>query len=389
MEEHNNKSGRNIYGNSKSGRELANKKNPLDIIIVYSVFFLLVGTLIWGVIDEDKDYLISERRSAMRLSDIDVNGVINGKLMSDFEKYLLDQFPKRSSHRALKAYMVYDVFKQKDNNGIVLYNGYLAKLDYPYNPDSVEYAAKRFSYIYDKYIDKDNANVYYSIIPDKNYYISDKTGYPSIDYRLLENDMKRYMDYAEYIDITDELELDDYYKTDSHWRQECIFDVASKLADGMGVVCGKEFVKKKLDAPFYGVYYGQSALSTPPDIVYYMDSPMLNNCSVYDYEGNSYIDVYDMEKAEGRDAYEMFLSGAKALISIDTKGAASDNRLVVFRDSFGSSLIPYLIGSYERITLVDIRYISPHVIGRYVDFSNSDILFLYSTAVLNNSNTIK
>jgi hypothetical protein len=81
----------------------------------------------------------------------------------------------------------------------------------------------------------------------------------------------------------------------------------------------------------------------------------------------------------------MYLSGSISLLSIDNPNATTDKELIVFRDSFGSSIAPLLASGYSKVTLVDIRYISSFVIGNFVDFGNADILFLYSTLVLNNS----
>ena len=79
----------------------------------------------------------------------------------------------------------------------------------------------------------------------------------------------------------------------------------------------------------------------------------------------------------------MFLSGSKALITIENPGCDNDRELVLFRDSFGSSIAPLLAQAYHKVTLVDIRYIRPDVLDRFVDFDGVDVLFLYSTQVLN------
>ena len=73
---------------------------------------------------------------------------------------------------------------------------------------------------------------------------------------------------------------------------------------------------------------------------------------------------------------------------IRTSSAASGT-LLMFRDSFGSSLVPLLAEGYARITLVDIRYVAPERLGMWLTFDNQDVLFLYSTPVLNNSETLK
>ena len=85
----------------------------------------------------------------------------------------------------------------------------------------------------------------------------------------------------------------------------------------------------------------------------------------------------------------MFLSGARSLLTIENPNAKTDKELIVFRDSFGSSMVPLLVQDYKTVTLVDIRYMNPAMLGRFVDFHGQDVLFLYSTLVLNNSSTIK
>ena len=99
--------------------------------------------------------------------------------------------------------------------------------------------------------------------------------------------------------------------------------------------------------------------------------------------------MYNMDKLESRDLYDVYLSGATPLLTIDNPNAETDRELIVFRDSFGSSLTPLLLKSYKTVTLVDIRYLASDYLGQFVDFHGQDVLFLYSTLVLNNSGTLK
>ena len=92
---------------------------------------------------------------------------------------------------------------------------------------------------------------------------------------------------------------------------------------------------------------------------------------------------------EEADPYEVYVGGPVSLITIENPNANTQEELIVFRDSFGSSIAPLLAQGYKKITLVDIRYIQPMVLGNYIDFTNKDVLFLYSTLVLNNSETLK
>ena len=74
---------------------------------------------------------------------------------------------------------------------------------------------------------------------------------------------------------------------------------------------------------------------------------------------------------------------------VENPNAGTDRELVIFRDSFASSIVPLLLEDYAAVTLVDIRYIQADMLSRFPINWEGDVLFLYSTLVLNNSSTIK
>jgi hypothetical protein len=186
------------------------------------------------------------------------------------------------------------------------------------------------------------------------------------------------------VDIYDLLSLQDYYRTDSHWSQDRIVDVAERLGEALGVAdrLSGEYVQNKLEG-FRGVYYLQSRLDPAPDTLIYLTSDVMDQCTVYDYETQKTTTVYNPELFESEDGYNVFLGGTRALLRIDNPSARSDDELVIFRDSFGSSLIPLLAEGYRSIYVVDIRYVVPDILGEMIDFENKDVLYLYSALILN------
>lgn len=360
-----------------------------NIVVLASAAIFLGGFMLWGILQPDKEQSISERRPLAQLPECSWESLLSGAFMEDFGRYSLDQFPLREQFRRIKAVTVLDILRQKDNNGIYISGGFASKLEYPMDTDSMDYAASRLRFVYDRYMAGGNMRVFFSIIPDKNFFMASENGYPALDYEAFAAGMKDRLDFAEYIDIYSQLELSGYYRTDSHWRQEKIVGAAERLAAGMGAVLSGEYELHDADLPFYGVYYGQSALPMPPDRLCYLSNDILNNCKVFDYETDSWTCLYDLERAAGRDPYEMFLSGPKSLMAIENPNADCEKELILFRDSFGSSIAPLLAQGYSKVTLVDIRYISPGLLDRYISFDNQDVLFLYSVPVLNHSETFK
>ena len=159
-----------------------------------------------------------------------------------------------------------------------------------------------------------------------------------------------------YIDIFSELNIDSYYKTDSHWRQEKILPIAKKLAGEMGISLNAEYSKTTFDNEFYGVYFGQYAMPIDSEAMYYLKNDITDNAVVFDYQNQKNIEVYKRTKGVLRDSYETFLGGPLSLVTIENENATTDKELIMFRDSFGSSLAPLFIEGYKKITLIDIRY---------------------------------
>lgn len=337
------------------------------------------------------DTSLSERRPLKQFPELSVETILDGKFMSEFESYTLDQFPGRDIFRKLKSLVHYNVMQQKDNNGIYIADGYAAKLDYPVNKDALGHALSRLNYVYETHLKDTGSKVYSAVIPDKGYYLAEPNGYPAMDYAALMQTVEKELPFATHIDITDCLTAEDYYFTDTHWRQEKLLPVAQKLSGAMGLTAPKaeDFTTVKTDVPFYGVYYGQAALPMEAEDLYYLESDLLKDCQVYNYETGKYAPVYDLDKINGNDPYDVFLSGPQTLLRIENPHASSNKELIIFRDSFGSSLTPLLVQDYKTVTLVDIRYMDSRMLGKFLEFNGQDVLMLYSTLVLNSGTTLK
>ena len=360
------------------------ERNIIGMIAVAGLWLVLA---IFAWLQPAKAHSTAERRPLAQFPEVSNEQLLNGQFMSDFESYTLDQFPMRDGFRSLKARFHYNILCQKDNNGIYLAEGHAAKLEYPLNESSVNHALSVFQKIQEKYLQ--HSRVFAAVVPDKGYYLAEKYGYPAMDYASLFEKMETGMPYAEFVNLTGTLQLDDYYHTDTHWRQEALIPTATKLCDIMQIAAPTDYTKKAANVPFYGVYHGQAALPLAPDTLYTLESELLNGCRVLNYETGKYGTVYDTSKLTSDDLYEVFLSGSVSLLTIESPNANTDKELILFRDSFGSSIAPLLVQGYKTVTLVDIRYISSAMLDRFIDFHGQDVLFLYSTLVLNNSNQLQ
>ncbi len=368
---------------NKKNSSIQNRIQILCIALVWGILALLCWVL------PKKDISESERRKLAQFPDITWASILNASYMEDFEEAGVDQFPMREGFRGLRAMTDRYALGKQDVHGIYMEDGYLTEMLYPLNESSVQNGGEKCQNIYDMYLADTKTDVYLAVIPDKGYYLSRESGHPALDYDKLNAIMQEAFPEAEWIDLTDTLFIEDYYATDSHWRQEQLTEPANRILEAMGSQSLEGLEQKLALEAFYGVYAGQSALPVKGEPVYYLTNDVLEQCQVYHVENGKTLGIYDEEKLSGRDPYEFFLSGNTAIGIIENPNSTSEKELVVFRDSFGSSMVPLFVQSYSKVTVIDTRYVNPELIGDYVEFENQDVLFLYSTMLLNQSETMR
>ncbi len=227
----------------------------------------------------------------------------------------------------------------------------------------------------------DTMKKFYSIVPEKSYFVENDI-YPKENYDSMLSILKEEVKGMEYINLFDTLNISDYYKTDLHWKQEKLFPVVNKLGKAMGFKINTKNFKENIVEDYYGVYKAYGIEAKPETLTY------LTN----DYTQNALVTVYEVAEQNGvyfTDAfntdvwYNVFLSGPNPLVTIENPAVTNGKELIIFGDSFSSSLTPLLLEAYEKITLIDLRFVATQYLGEVVDFTNQDILFLYNAQIVN------
>ena len=354
-----------------------NTKNKVVVIlfgfIIYGFFFL-------NIVTPDKKSSVSERRKLEQFPKVSLKAIINGEFFKKFDNYSMDQFYQREKFRRLKIKT--DMLVLGNYNNMQIDKDYIYEALYPLNENSVNNLVNKINNIIDSYLDDTN-KVYYSLIPDKGYYINNSL---KLDYTKLVSLYKSVK--GNYIDLFNILSLDDYYKSDTHWKEENLLKVGKELASKMDFTIDDNISFKDV-VGFNGVYGSRLVLDKDLDKIVVAESAFINNAVVYDLTSNKKIDVYNYDKINSLDKYDIYLNGASGLLKIDNLLENNGKRLIIFRDSYTSSLAPLLISGYKEIILVDTRYISPKILNNYINFKDADILFLYGTIMANNSYTIR
>lgn len=343
--------------------------------ISYILFFSILHITI-----PDKEISNQERRKLANYPKLE----LTNDYITKIDKYLLDHFPYREKFRSIKAKFNYNILNKLDNNDIYLKDNYIFKSNYPTNKKSINNFIKKTNETI-TYLTNEN-NIYLMVIPDKNYYLTD-TNFLQIDYEYIYKELDKLN--LTTIDIRNIMELNDYYETDTHWRQEKLFKVVNKMSTIMNFNYIENTYRENTYNSFYGVYYGESAINRNPETITYLTNNLINKTTVKYLENNNLTSIYNLDKLTSLDSYEVFLDGASSFIEITNPTNNTDKELIIFRDSFASSITPLLIPYYKKITLIDNRYINSTNYLKLIDFNDQDILFMYSTLIINNSSSLK
>ena len=355
-----------------------------DIVVTIVFLITIISLFLINVIKKDTDISIAERRKLATMPELTAKSLFDGTYFKKFDSYVTDQFIKRDTFRKIKIDI--ELSTKGEYNNLYMYDDYIVEEIFPLNTNSINNLTNKINYIKNTYLNN-NSNIYYTIIPDKNYFVNN--GNLKLDYNKLQDMMKSNLTNLNYINIFDKLTLDNYYKTDTHWKEEDLFNVANTIANQMNFDITNNNNVVNTITTFKGSYAGRLSVTKDIDTIKTISNPSTLNSSVYNYETKKYTDIYDYTKINSLDKYDIYLSGAVPIIDITNNNTSSDKELIVFRDSYGSSLIPLLIEGYKKITVIDIRYISSKILNKYIDFNDQDVLFMYSILTINNSFSIR
>lgn len=361
-------------------------KKITDIITVAAFVLIISLGCLLTVFLPKQELSETERRNLAAFPKCTVQTVLDGSFFNGLTEYVTDHFALREGFRTLNTALRVDLLGQPDSGGVFEADGYLFEPDWPMDEQVILSNTAKMQWIADTYFAE--KPVYFSIVPNK----ADFTEKPCLKLdtdRVTELVADNFS--GTYIDITDTLTLDDYYRTDTHWKQEKLEDTASTLVSGMGGVLPENtFEWKTLDGAFHGVLWGRYAKPTASeDALTYGVNDVTENAIVHDLVHPEVSTVY-VPDTKSLDRYDVFLSGAAPIIELQNTLTDNGKHLVLFRDSFGSSIAPWLLTAYEKITIIDIRYVSSAIVGEQTELSTADeVLFLYSTSILNTGGILK
>lgn len=366
----------------KKDRQRKVQEKLVGIIFIMTLFLFLII----NVIVPDREKSVQENRMLATKPKFRLSSLISGDYDEKFEAYMDDQFVGRDMWRKLKV-TVDRIGGSRLENGVYIgTNGQLLEqievADENHLAANIK-AIKSFSESQSKIpvrmmLVPDAANVLNHSLPS--------LAKPEDQTQMFSMVRKDLGDSVEWIDVSTELNKHKtekiYYKTDHHWTTLGAFYAFQAAAPSLGIegdLSGK-YVSYAVSDSFNGMLASKSGvnLGEKEQIDIYVPTEEDTDLIVdYVDEGKRSTSLYDSSKLKEKDQYTVFLGGNSSLLDIRTV-STSTKRLLLVKDSFANSFIPFLTPYYREIVVVDPRYYSGTINDLMDSYRISEVLFLYS-----------
>ena len=366
----------------KKDRQRKVQEKLVGIIFILTLFLFLII----NVIVPDREKSVQENRMLVTKPKFRLSSLISGDYDEKFEAYMDDQFVGRDMWRKLKVTVDRICGSRLENGVYIGTNGQLLEqievADENHLAANIK-AIKSFSESQKKIpvrmmLVPDAANVLNHSLP--------ALAKPEDQTQMFSMVRKDLGDSVEWIDVSTELNKHKtekiYYKTDHHWTTLGAFYAFQAAAPSLGIegdLSGK-YVSHAVSNSFNGMLASKSGvnLGEKEQIDIYVPTEEDTDL-IIDYvdEGKRSTSLYDSSKLKEKDQYTVFLGGNSSLLDIRTV-STSTKRLLLVKDSFANSFIPFLTPYYREIVVVDPRYYSGTINDLMDSYRISEVLFLYS-----------
>lgn len=366
----------------KKDRQRKVQEQLVGIIFILILFLFLII----NIIVPNREKSVQENRMLATKPKFRLSSLISGDYDEKFEAYMDDQFVGRDMWRKLKVTVDRICGSRLENGVYIGRNGQLLEqievADENHLAANIK-AIKSFSESQSKIpvrmmLVPDAANVLNHSLP--------ALAKPEDQTQMFSMVRKDLGDSVEWIDVSTELNKHKtekiYYKTDHHWTTLGAFYAFQAAAPSLGIegdLSGK-YVSHAVSNSFNGMLASKSGvnLGEKEQIDIYVPTEEDTDLIVdYVDEGKRSTSLYDSSKLKEKDQYTVFLGGNSSLLDIRTV-STSTKRLLLVKDSFANSFIPFLTSYYREIVVVDPRYYSGTINDLMDSYRISEVLFLYS-----------
>jgi len=356
------------------------KKFYVALGLTFFIYIVSFFALQWII--GDKDFSELENRNLSSMPAFSVEEVLNGKFESGFETYVADQFPFRDQFIAVKS-NAERWLQKKENNGVYVgKDGYLLQ---HFTEPNLELAERNASYISSL---TDQFNVYMAIAPTATSILDQKLplfAEPYSELKFIDIVTSKLSPQVHTVLVTDVLITHNnekiYYKTDHHWTTLGAYYGYTAFCEAAGLTPTPldDFRVETVSENFYGSLFskGNFTFIDPDSLQIFYPKNEQAVTVTYEASGTVTDSLYAYEHLEKKDKYSVFLDNNHPLIKIKTS-VNNGKKIMVIKDSYANSFVPFLTAHYEEIHILDLRMLSIPVRTYGIEKGINDVLLLYN-----------
>ena len=353
--------------------------------VIFMVF--LLGLAGKEALSHQRTYSPVEKRELQTRPEISITKVLDGRFQKKYESYLRDQFPGRDHWVSFQTDMELFMGKNEIHNVYIGKNHYLLE-HYTKKEFDPQQISKNLQAL-EKFVGKakQNADVHVMMVPTKSWVLREKLPafaphykeqkfYDALQQKLEKEDVL--ISVEPVLDAHKEEEI--YYRTDHHWTTLGAWYAYEQYTKAVGGDLQRAQGKKKfrcISKDFYGTTYAKINYARQADkIEIYEPADKLR--VVYNMGEKKTKTLYDFSFLKTADQYSVFTGGNQAVLEI-TGGIKNGKTLLLIKDSFANSILPFLAEDYEKLVVVDLRQLNVSGDRLLEMFSPTDILILYNS----------
>ncbi len=362
------------------------------VFLVFAVVIVIADLCL--VFMHGKSFSDNENRMLQGFPEVSERSVFSGRMMSEAEDFVADQFFLRDEWISLKL----DIDKflgRKESNGVYLgKDGYLLEKAVTPNFDDLD---KNLNAICSFAKKHEKLKMVMSVVPNAVCVCDGllPDGAPNRDQKEdLAYIESKVSDSLNYVDVTDALKTHNseplYYRSDHHWTSLGAKYAFDALAAPLGIEKPiEEYDVMKVTEDFSGTMASTSGdFSVKDEIEIYVPKTPKEFGYVVEFGDiqKKSATIYNSEALSSKNKYEVFMGGNYSYVSIRTT-AQSKKNLLLFKDSYANTFLQFLLPYYRNIVIIDPRYYSDDCEKLIDEREITDVLFLYNmnTFALDNS----
>ena len=364
-----------------------------DMILGRIAALALLAVMLLNLIVRDRTFSELENRTLTERPKLTAASLTDGSYMEDFEEYQADQFVGRDFLRSFEIFLRWMGGNRLENGVYLGKDGQLLEEIVMPTAEKLQEQTEAINAFASAYPE---TRVSVLLVPDAGTVLPD--AWPAF---AQENDQREaiedfhqgLVDSVNWIDAAGALDSHSdeklYYKTDHHWTSLGALYAYEQYCTRMGLPAGS-FTAYTVSDDFNGVLSSTSGYcqQEKETIEIYTPDVPCSQVVTYQEEQKKTTSLYDMEKLDTKDQYALFLGGNNAVVDIKTT-TDNDQTLLLFKDSFANSMLPFLVTNYKEIIVVDPRYYYGDAGELMNMYSVDDVLILYSGNTMFTDSSLK